>query len=150
MRLPLTLAVIKALLFEVSSRQYAIPISSVIEAVRVSKDSLTTIDGRDALLLRERVIPVIGLRDLFEMAGASDHKQVIIVVNAGGRSIGLRVDRLVGQQELVIKSVEANFTQSDLVAGASILGDGRAILILDAAAVYRKAIEREKKKEVAA
>ena len=85
-----------------------------------------------------------------EMAGASDHKQVIIVVNAGGRSIGLRVDRLVGQQELVIKSVEANLTQSDLVAGASILGDGRAILILDAAAVYRKAIEREKKKEVAA
>jgi len=150
MRLPLTLAVIKALLFEVSSRQYAIPISSVTEAVRVSKDSLTTIDGRDALLLRERVIPVITLKDLFGMDGTTDHKQVIIVANAGGRNIGLRVDRLVSQQELVIKSVEANLTQSDLVAGASILGDGRAILILDAAAVYRKAIEREKKKEVAA
>jgi len=150
MRLPLTLAVIKALLFEVSSRQYAIPISSVTEAVRVSKDSLTTIDGRDALLLRERVVPVISLKDLFEMAGTSDHKQVVIVVNAGGRSIGLRVDRLIGQQELVIKSVEQNFTQSDLVAGASILGDGRAILILDVAAVYRKAIEREKNKQVTA
>ena len=147
MRLPLTLAVIKALLFEVSSRQYAIPISSVTEAVRVSRESLTTIDGRDALLLRERVIPVISLRDLFETAETADHKQIVIVVNAGGRNIGLRVDRLVGQQELVIKSVEESFTQSDLVAGASILGDGRAILILDAAAVYRRAIEREKKKE---
>ncbi len=150
MRLPLTLAVIRALLFEVSNRQYAIPISSVTEAVRISKDGLATIDGRDALLLRDRVVPVISLKDIFEMAGTSDHKQLVIVVNAGGRSIGLRVDRLIGQQELVIKSVEENFTQTDLIAGASILGDGRAILILDVAAVYRKAIEREKSKEVTA
>ncbi len=150
MRLPLTLAVIKALLFEVSGSQYAIPISSVVEAVSASNDNLTTIDGRDALVLREQVIPVINLKVLFDLKRTEDHKQVIIVASARSRHIGLRADRLVGQQELVIKSVPENFTQSDLVAGASILGDGRAILILDVAAAYRKAIEREMNKEVVA
>ena len=149
LRLPLTLAVIKALLFEVGERLYAIPISVIAEVTRVFSKDLVTVDGRDTLMLRDKIISMIHLRKLFGTSSIkSDHdsKRFAITFNIGGGSIGLLIDRLAGQQELVIKAVDDCYAQSGLVSGASILGDGRVVLILNAPAIYKKAVEDEKAK----
>jgi len=155
LRLPLTLAVIKALLFEVGNMLYAIPISVVAEVARIPTDDLTTVDGRDTLLLRDRIISVIRLQELFRINSpittlGSNDKKFVLILGLGRRNVGLLIDRLIGQQELVIKAVDDRYAQSGLVAGASILGNGRVVLILDAPAVFRKSIEDEKKRMVGA
>jgi len=144
--LPLTLAVIKALLFEVGQRVFAIPVTAIAEVLRIMPGDLTTVDGKDTLLLRDQVISLIRLRDLFQISGSGNEKQFALLIGSGNRKVGLLVDRLVGQQELVIKAVDERQAQSGLVAGASILGDGKIVLILDAAAVFRKAVTSEKER----
>ena len=152
LRLPLTLAVIKALLFEVGEKLYAIPISVIAEVTRVFKKDLVTVDGRDTLMLRDKIISMIHLRKLFGtglIKNDYDSKRFALTFNIGGGSIGLLIDRLAGQQELVIKAVDECYAQSGLVSGASILGDGRVVLILNAPAIYKKAVEDERKRMAA-
>lgn len=152
LRLPLTLAVIKALLFEVGEKLYAIPISVIAEVTRVLGKDLVTLDGRDTLMLRDKIISMIHLRKLFGTSlstADSDSKRFALTFNIGGGSIGLLIDRLAGQQELVIKAVDDCYAQSGLVSGASILGDGRVVLILNAPAIYKKAVEDERKRMTA-
>ena len=144
--LPLTLAVIKALLFEVGDRVFAVPVAAVAEVLRVMPDDLTTVDSKDTLLLRDQIVSLVRLRELFGIDGKSNEKQFALLIGSGTRKMGLLVDRLVGQQELVIKAVDERQARSGLVAGASILGDGKVVLILDAAAVFRKAVTREKER----
>jgi len=148
LRVPLTLAVIKAMLFEVGGKSYAIPISAVAEVSRVRKDELVTVDGNDTLILRDRVISLIHLGGLLGTGSSGDDMKFILILDMGGRSIGLVTDRLLGQQELVIKAIDSGPAQSDYVSGASILGNGRIVLILDAPSVIRKAVESEKKRLV--
>jgi two-component system chemotaxis sensor kinase CheA len=107
------------------------------------------VDGRRTLLLREQVISLISLEDLFRINGNGRQKKFALIMGAGGRKAGLMIDRLLWQQELVIKAVDSSHTQSDLVAGASILGDGKVVLILDVLALFRKAVNEEKKRLVA-
>jgi two-component system chemotaxis sensor kinase CheA len=149
LRLPLTLAVIRALLFEVGSRLYAVPVASIAEVAKIAVDELASVDGRRTLLLREQVISLISLEDLFRINGNGRQKKFALIMGAGGRKAGLMIDRLLWQQELVIKAVDSSHTQSDLVAGASILGDGKVVLILDVLALFRKAVNEEKKRLVA-
>jgi two-component system chemotaxis sensor kinase CheA len=155
LRLPLTLAVIKALLFEVSRRLYAVPISVVAEVTKITKDSLTTVDGKDTLMLRDLLISIIHLDELFRtnpsippLVKGGFEKKFAIILGIGNKKVGILVDRLIGQQELVIKAIDGNYADSGVVAGASILGDGGVILILDAFSVFKKAVDDEKKKAV--
>ena len=149
-RLPLTLAVIKALLVEVGESLYALPVSAVAEVTRVITDDLITVDGKNTLMLRDRIISIVRMDELFSIQSKENTKKFCLILGIGTREIGLLVDKMIGQQELVIKAVEGNYAHSDLVAGASILGNGSIVLILDAAAIFRKAIVDEKKRVVGA
>lgn len=152
LRLPLTLAIIKALLFSVGSfgdvgeRLYAVPVSAVSEVVRIMLDDLVTVDGRDTLLLRGQIISIIHLQRLFGINGNGNRKRFALILGIGERRVGILIDRLLGQQELVIKAIDDSYASSGLVAGASILGDGRVVLILDALSIFRKTVEEEKAK----
>lgn len=150
LRLPLTLAVIEAFLFEVGSQLYAIPVSAVTDVTRIMIDDLVTVEGRDTLLLRDRIISVIRLQELFNVDGEYGKKKFILILGVGSKKIGVLVDRIKGQQELVIKAVDDCHMMSKLVTGASILGNGRVILILDALAILRKTVDGEKKRKVTA
>lgn len=148
LRLPLTLAVIKALLFEVGQSLYAIPVSAVTDVAMLATDDLVTVDGNDAILLRDRIISVIRLQELFNVDADAGNRKFILVMDLGNKKIGILVDSLKGQQELVIKAVDDWYMKSGLVTGASILGNGRVVLILDANAIFRKAIDDEVKRTV--
>jgi two-component system, chemotaxis family, sensor kinase CheA len=150
LRLPLTLAVIKALLFEVGGGLYAIPVSMVTDVARIVTDDLVTVDGKDTFMLRDRIISVIRLQGLFDVPEGKEKRKFILILGVGSKRIGVLVDRLKGEQELVIKAVDEWYVKSGLVTGASVLGSGRVVLILDAPAIFRKAVDDAKKRTVAA
>ena len=145
LRLPLTLAVIRALLFQAAGRMYAVPLSIIAEITKVMPEEITTVDGRDTLVLRDRTVSLVRLERLFGLPSTVDGRKFALQLNISNRRVGILVDRIVGQQELVIKSLDGDLSPSGLAAGASILGDGSVVMILDASAVIRKAIEQERK-----
>ncbi len=146
LRLPLTLAVIKALLFEVAGRMYAVPVPAIAEVAKVTLDDLVTVDGKKTLLLRDQIISIISLEDLFMMSGNGTKKKFVLILSMGAKKVGLLIDQVMWQQELVIKAIDDRHMRSDLLAGASILGNGKVVLILDVFAIFKKAVEREKKR----
>jgi two-component system chemotaxis sensor kinase CheA len=150
MRLPLTLAVIKALLFEVSGRLYAVPVPAIAEVAKVMTDELVTVDGRRTLLLRDQIISLIALEELFGVKGNGSKKKFVLILGMGAKKAGLLIDQVMWQQELVIKAIDDRHLQSDYIAGASILGSGRVVLILDVFAVFKNAVEGEKRRLAAA
>jgi two-component system chemotaxis sensor kinase CheA len=137
LKVPLTLAIIKALLFRISKRLYAVPLGNVLEIVRAQESSVHFIDEQEVLQIREEVVPLIRLSRMHAESERSS-KLFIIVVTLGDRKAGLIVDRLIGEQELVIKALDESLISSQLVSGASILGDGRVVLILSIADVVEK------------
>jgi len=145
-RLPLTLAVIKALLFDVAGRLYAVPVPAISEVAKVMTEDLVTVDGRRTLLLRDQIISLISLEDLFTVSGSGSKKKFVLILSMGARKVGLLIDQVMWQQELVIKAIDDRHMQSDVLAGASILGNGKVVLILDVFSVFKKAVEREKKR----
>lgn len=130
---PLTLASIQALLFRIGGKLYAAPLSNVIEIARVSDSDLHHVDNRVVLRLRDQLLTVISLQTPGPRAAAK--KLFVIVIGAGERRFGLIVDSLVGEEELVIKTLDDPLAASDIVSGASILGDGTVVLILNIVAV---------------
>jgi two-component system, chemotaxis family, sensor kinase CheA len=136
LRLPLTLAIIQALLFRVQRQLYAIPLNAVAEITRGKESDLHLVEGREVLQLRDHVLPIIRLG---QQAPAHpphlDPKIFVLVVSLSDRRFGLLVDALAGEEELVIKPLDDHSVESDLVSGASILGDGKVVLILNLAAV---------------
>jgi two-component system chemotaxis sensor kinase CheA len=137
LQVPLTLAIIKALLFRVSERLYAVPLGNVLEILRSRESDVHFIDGQEVLQIREEVVPLIRLSRMHP-GGERKPKLFIIVASLGDRKVGLVVDRLIGEQELVIKALDESLVTSDLVSGASILGDGRVVLILSISDVVEK------------
>ena len=150
LRLPLTLAVIKALLFEAGGQLYALPVSVIAEVAKVTTDTLVTVNGRRTLLLRDEIISVVSVQELFHLGVQSEGKKFVLIADAGGRTIGLLVDRLVGQQELVIKAIDDLSMRSRLVAGAALLGDGKIVMILDVLAVAKKAVDEDRQGQASA
>jgi two-component system chemotaxis sensor kinase CheA len=139
---PLTLASIQALLFQVHDRLYAVPIASVGEITRISESEVHCIDDYEVFQLRDQVLTLVRLDRLERFAvrtspvSRSSSKRVfVIVISASGRRFGLAVDSLIGEEELVIKALEDELITSPLVSGASILGDGTVVLILNVPAV---------------
>ena len=131
-KLPLTIAIIQALLVEVEQATFAIPLGSVIEAVKITKDDVKTINGREVLTLRERVLPLLRLSEEFEIPrDTTCDKFYVVVVGMGERHVGVIVDRLRSQEEVVIKSMGDYLSDIKGVAGATITGEGKVVLILD-------------------
>ena len=134
MKLPLTLAIIKALLFWVERRLYAIPLNAVLEIARTFETEVHQVDNYEVLQLRNQVLPLLRLgRPVAE--GDRKSKLFVLVITAGERKYGLIVDALEGEEELVIKALDDQTFSTDLVSGASILGDGRVVLILNLPAI---------------
>ena len=139
LRLPLTLAIIQALLFGVQRQFYAIPLNAVSEISRKKESDLHWVEGREVLQLRGQVLPIIRLGGRGgEAAGQTDAKIFVLVVSVGERRYGLLVDELAGEEELVIKPLDDQTVETNLVSGASILGDGRVVLIVNLPAVVER------------
>lgn len=177
LRLPLTLAIIRAMMFKVGESLFALPVSSIVEITRAAAD-LETVHGKPILRLRDRVISLIRMRELFgieeprlEQGGGSsprvennagdasavrvqsaarvEQRVFIIVVGLAEKRIGIVVDELIGEQELVIKPLDDQCVPSKSVAGASILGNGKVVLILDAPSLVHQAVVREREAALA-
>lgn len=134
--MPLTLASIQALLFRVADRLYAVPLTSVVEITRVTEEEVHRVNEREVFQLREEVLNLVRL-DRLEARGTKQRARriFVIVIGFGTRKFGLAVDNLMGEEELVIKALEDELITSPLVSGASILGDGTVVLILNVPAV---------------
>jgi two-component system, chemotaxis family, sensor kinase CheA len=137
--LPLTLASIKALMFEVGRKLYAVPLSAVVEIARMQTSDITRVEDREVLRLRDQLLALVRLEPEGAVAAETKAKRLfVIVITTGPRRFGLVVDRLVGEEELVMKALEDKTAASELVSGASILGDGTVVLILNVATVVSK------------
>lgn len=143
-RLPLTLAILDGQLVSVGSQTYIISLVSIVESIQVRTEQLSNITGRAELYkIRGEYIPVIRLNQLFGIeTGQTDLQQgLLVVVEADGMQVGLFVDDLMGQQQVVIKSLETNFRQILGISGATILGDGTVALILDVPGIIQRHLE---------
>ncbi len=144
LRVPLTLASIQTLLFRVSGRLFAVPLSSVVEITRITDADIHRVDQREVLRLREQILTLVRLDSLSQIhaVAAQDtqkkKRNFVIVIGAAEKRFGLVVDSLVGEEELVIKALPEEIISSDLVSGASILGDGTVVLILNVPAVLSR------------
>jgi len=137
LKIPLTLAIIQALLVGVQEEHYAIPLASVLETVRISKDEIYTVEGRSVMRLREDVLPLVHIGDIFEVERILDANEYayVVVLGLGTSKLGLIVDLLVGQEEIVIKSLGDYLKGIEGIAGATIRGDGGVTLIVDVVAL---------------
>jgi two-component system, chemotaxis family, sensor kinase CheA len=144
LRAPLTLASIQTLLFRVGGRLFAVPISSVVEITRITDSEIHRVDRREVLRLREQVLTLVRLNTLSQIHAVEvpqdgkKKRNFVIVIGAAEKRFGLIVDNLVGEEELVIKALPSEIISSDLVSGASILGDGTVVLILNVPAVLAR------------
>ncbi len=161
-RLPLTLAIINSLLISVRGITFAMPIEDVREIVSVPPGDIVTVRDKQTVDIRGQFIPLVGIDDIFDWndvarhgdavttATASDGEAVAaVVLHAGGKTMGLRVDELLGSQDIVIKSLAEHFVQIRGLSGASILGDGTVCLMLDVAAAIDLAVGASRSKGVA-
>ncbi|HKU40580.1 MAG TPA: chemotaxis protein CheA [Polyangiales bacterium] len=140
--LPITLAIISALLFEVRGKLFAIPLAVVQEALRLPLSALRTVEGREVVTLHGTTLPLCRLAQLFRLGalpeGATEH--YVIVITVGNRRIGLCVERLAGQQDIVIKGLGRSLTGVQGISGATDLGDQRLVLVLDAASIIEEVL----------
>ena len=130
-RLPLTLAIVRALLAKVGDEVYALPMTHVNETVELESALVRTVKGREVLVLRDDVLPLIRLRSLLRMPAVSDERRQVVVLEIADRRAGLIVDELTGQQEIVVKQFDGVRDGLPLFSGATILGDGAPALIVD-------------------
>jgi two-component system chemotaxis sensor kinase CheA len=136
-QLPLTLAIISVLMVEVSGQTYALPSGSVVESLRFERAHILKMNGQDTLRLRDRMVPLVDLRRLFDLPEKEAREAYVVVVGRGEKRVGLTVDRLRGQQQVVIKALDPVVSGGAFgVAGATILGDGRVVLILDVSSFF--------------
>ncbi|HEV7179626.1 MAG TPA: chemotaxis protein CheA, partial [Candidatus Baltobacteraceae bacterium] len=132
MKLPLTLAIIQALLVRVADELYAIPLDSVIESQRVEMKDVRTVHGNEVITLRGQVVPLVRVADFFELNAPRDpDKVMIVIVGLQGRQVGLVVDSFQGEQEIVIKPLSDVIGRIPGISGATILGNGSISLIID-------------------
>ncbi|MBP7735199.1 MAG: chemotaxis protein CheW [Spirochaetes bacterium] len=144
---PITLAIIPAIMVKVRNEMYAIPLTDVIETIKISQSDITTIEGHEVINLRGEILSLLRLSRFINLESAlgPDDKMPVVVVGFGTRKIGLIVDYLEGKLEIVIKSLEQNYKTVEGLAGASILGDGSICLILDISSMINKVITEQDK-----
>jgi len=132
LKLPLTVAIIHSLMVKVGTDIYAIPITNVIRDLLIKKEQIKTIKGEEVILIRGEVLPLVWLHKLFDIKSNGSNDLFVVVVERAGNNIGLVVDEVIGQQEVIIKNLDNNILKGVKgFAGATILGDGNVALILD-------------------
>ena len=148
LQLPLTLAIIKALLFRVEARLYAIPLNAVAEIARAQESDLHEVGGCEILQLRNQVLPILRLGSRPQDAVAERSGKVFVLfIHMGERKFGLLVNALEGEEELVIKALDDQTIETDLVSGASVLGDGRVVLILNLVALMERFLKSQQNRD---
>lgn len=132
-QLPLTLAIIQALMVEVGKEKYAIPLGNINGIEDIAKDEISFVQSKEVINLRGRVIPILRLRELLDIPEPEEEPEnfIVVIMQKGDQQVGLIIDNLIGQQETVIKSLGRHITNDKLFSGATILGDGEVALILD-------------------
>jgi two-component system chemotaxis sensor kinase CheA len=139
--LPITLAIIKALIITTAGRTYALPITSVLESIIVERSEIRTVERKEVIQLREATLPLLRLSEFFQLKGGAAPPQsfYVVVVGVAEKRLGLVVDDLLGQQDIVIKSIGETFAGFKGISGAADLGDQRTILVLDVGSVIGEA-----------
>ncbi len=138
--IPLTLAIIQSLMVDVAGTRYAIPLSPIEETLKVSMQDINNITGQDVINIRDRVCPLFDLNGLLGISsngGSNSEHRYVVVVSMGDKRFCIGVDKLLGQEEVVIKALDGIDTDSAYVLGATITGDGKIVLILDLAGMSR-------------
>ncbi|MBP2658309.1 MAG: CheA signal transduction histidine kinase [Firmicutes bacterium] len=134
-RLPLTLAIIQALLVKVSEEIYAIPLGSIDSTINIIPSDIKTVQNKEVILLRGQIIPIVRLADVLNIPDSdnqhTEEELFVVIVHIGEQRAGIIVDNLIGQQEIVIKSLGKLLAGIKIIAGATILGNGQVALILD-------------------
>ncbi len=148
-RLPLTLAIIRALLVSVAGQTYAIPLTSVVEALRIQQEDLRSVNHHLAIELRGQVLPLMRLAEVFKQSSTSATttamtRQFVVAIRWGDRRCGLIVESLIGEQEIVIKPLGKLFRNVRGISGGAVLGDGQVAPILDVAALIKYVIANER------
>lgn len=143
LKIPLTLAIIQALLVGAQEEYYAIPLSSVIETVRIGQDEIYSVDGKSVLRLRDEVLSLVRLADIFGVDSVLEtaSEVYVVIIALAEQKIGVIVDYLIGQEEVVIKSLGYYLKSTRGIAGATVRGDGKITLIVDVAAMMEMAKE---------
>jgi two-component system chemotaxis sensor kinase CheA len=136
--IPLTVAIMPAMIVEVGQHMYSIPLQSIEEIVRPEEGEVSTISGQRVMRLRDTVLPLTDMRNRLGETGEAEGGQFAVVVSVGGQRAGLCVDRLIGQQEIVIKPLDDSYTQGGPFSGATIREDGKVSLILDVVQLIRQ------------
>ena len=133
-RLPLTLAIIQALMVEIGNEKYAIALGSIQTIEDILPSDVNLVQAKEVIQLRDLVIPLIRLNEILDIPSKKDPEEnlVVVVVKKGDKLAGLVVDELIGQQEIVIKSLGKYISKCKIISGATVLGDGEVALILDA------------------
>lgn len=141
LKIPLTLAIIQALIVGVQEEYYAIPLSSVIETVRANQDEIYIVEGRSVLRLRDEILTLVRLSDIFKVDSVikNSSEMYVVVIGLAENKIGIIVDYLVGQEEVVIKSLGYYLKGTEGIAGATVRGDGKITLIVDVAGMMHLA-----------
>jgi two-component system chemotaxis sensor kinase CheA len=147
-KIPLTLAIIQALLVRVGPEIFTIPLAAVVETLRIFDGDTSLMEGVEVIHLRSRTIPLLRLSQIFNIEAASREKSFVVVVSEDRKKIGLVVDALIGQEEAVIKPLEDYLQEDSGFSGATILGDGRISLILDVYDLIRLSIDRQRMKQL--
>ena len=132
-QLPLTLAIIQALMVRVGSEKYAIPLGNINGIEDIPREDICLVQSKEVINLRGSVIPIIRLYEVLDIEEPEQDAEslIVVVIKKGDQQVGLVIDDLLGQQETVIKSLGRHITNNKLFSGATILGDGEVALILD-------------------
>jgi len=151
-KIPLTLAIIQALLVSAQEELFAVPLANVIETVRITLEDISTVEGKSVLKLRDEVLPLVNMSDIFKIEKILGINQYlyVVVLGVGASKVGLIVDGLIGQEEIVIKSLGEYLKGIKGIAGATIRGDGKVTLIVDVAALMQLAKETHSRTVVTA
>ena len=140
-KLPLTLAIIQALLVKVQEEMYAIPLGSIDSTINIHPDDIKTVQNQAVIVLRGQIIPIINLSTALQVPRTTEEDNddiFVVVVYIGERKAGIVVDNLIGQQEIVIKTLGKLLSGLKIFSGATVLGDGRVALILDVGTVVQQ------------
>ena len=137
-KLPLTLAIIQAMLVKVQDEMYAIPLGSIDSTINITPDDIKTVQNKEVIVLRGQIIPIVRLGDVLSVphgSGTDEEDIFVVVVHVGDHKTGIVVDNLIGQQEIVIKTLGKMLSGLKMLAGATVLGDGHVAMILDVSAL---------------
>ena len=138
-KLPLTLAIIQAMLVQVQEEMYAIPLGSIDSTINIEPTDIQTVQNKEVIVLRGEIIPIIRMEEALQVPHTKDSDELfVVVVHAGEAKAGIVVDNLIGQQEIVIKTLGNLFAGLKLFGGATVLGDGKVALILDVATMLQQ------------